>query len=59
MTPGVTPELVAHLEHLYPDRAPDPGTSVEDIWIAVGAVSVVRKLRSVLNQQIEKELKTK
>jgi hypothetical protein len=34
--------LVAKLKELFPDRCPAPDATDRSVWIAVGAVSVVR-----------------
>lgn len=50
-TPPVSRELVEYLEKLYPDRAPKYGADSETIWMDVGSVRVVRKLRSLFEKQ--------
>lgn len=41
-------EVIARLEALYPDRAPSPDATDRQVWMAVGAVEVVRWLRGEL-----------
>jgi hypothetical protein len=49
--PTVSPLLVDRLAELYPDKAPDPRDTDRDIWIAVGRVEVVKKLRQLSEEQ--------
>jgi hypothetical protein len=44
----VTPELVAALEALYPDRMPEQWTSERDLVIRIGQLQVVRLLRQAM-----------
>ena len=41
----VTPELLAILDTVFPDRCARKGQSLEDIWIEAGTRKVVDKLR--------------
>lgn len=43
-TPPVSRELVRYMSTLFPDRAPDPSETEREIWMAVGAARVIRKL---------------
>ena len=49
--PRVTPELLEYLEVIFPDVCPNKGSSIEDIYIKMGTVQVVRKLRSLYEEQ--------
>ncbi len=51
--PYIPPELVEYLEKLYPDASPRLDTPDRSIWWKAGEVSVVRHLRSVLEEQQE------
>ncbi|OHB39596.1 MAG: hypothetical protein A2882_16310 [Phenylobacterium sp. RIFCSPHIGHO2_01_FULL_70_10] len=55
-TPHVTEALVKDLEARFPDRCPDPKMSDREVWMAVGAVKVVRYLRSVLEDRQQNPL---
>tara|TARA_R110002073_G_scaffold330303_1_gene513932 strand:+ start:96 stop:338 length:243 start_codon:yes stop_codon:yes gene_type:complete len=49
--PKVTPELLEYLSTIYPDQYPSKGATIEEIYIGMGQVSVIRKLRLLLNEQ--------
>ena len=49
--PYVEESLVEWLEKIYPDCSPELDTPEREIWANRGAVGVVRKLRSVLQEQ--------
>ena len=52
--PPIDEALLKQLDEVYPEACPDPSLSDRDIWMAVGARSVVRMLRAVyLEQQNE------
>lgn len=52
--PPVDEALVKKLEELYPEKCPDISATDREIWVYVGARSVVRMLRAVyLEQQQE------
>ena len=52
--PPIDEALLKQLDQVYPEACPDPAASERDIWMAVGARSVVRMLRAVyLEQQNE------
>ena len=52
--PPIDEALLKQLDEVYPESCPDPASSDRDIWMAVGARSVVRMLRAVyLEQQNE------
>lgn len=53
--PQVSPELLAFLEQVFPDRAPDDGMTMEQVWLAAGAAKVVRKLRAMHAAQLARE----
>jgi hypothetical protein len=52
----VPKELLEHLEKQFPDKCPAPDATDREVWMAVGAASVVRSLRSILNRQSKKAL---
>lgn len=54
--PAVSAVLVEWLEEIFRDRCPERGMTMEDVWFAAGAASVVRKLRSVQNSQTKAAL---
>lgn len=45
--PGVSTELIERLEETFPDRCPAPTATDREVWMAVGAAAVVRKLKHV------------
>jgi hypothetical protein len=49
--PAVSQALLDYLIRLYPDRCPDPAETDREVWMAAGAAKVVRKLRSVFEEQ--------
>lgn len=51
--PAVPKALLEHLEATYPDRAPTPGTTPDQLWFAAGAAHVVRTLRKHYDKQQE------
>ncbi len=52
--PPLDEAVVKKLEELYPEKCPDVTASDREIWVYVGARSVVRMLRAVyLEQQQE------
>lgn len=51
--PPIDQRLIAHLEALYPDRAPNPGMVMEEVWFKAGQASVVRHLVSLYERQQE------
>jgi len=54
--PTVTLELLEYLETIFPDKCPDRGSSVEDIYVKIGNVQVIRKLRSLHEEQTKNPL---
>lgn len=54
--PHVDLELLEYLEGLFPDRAPEPSDSMEQIRHKAGQASVARHLRSVYEEQVDKSL---
>lgn len=54
--PYVAPELVEYLERIFPDQCPEPTAEMRDVWVASGAISVVRKLRAILEEQTKQQL---
>lgn len=51
--PFIDERLVEWLEQMYPDRAPEPEWTERELWMARGAVGVVRNLRDRVEQQNE------
>lgn len=51
--PYIDEPTVAWLEQVYPDRCPEPNLTDREVWMARGAVGVVRKLRDLVEQQKE------
>lgn len=49
--PPVSKELLDHLDKLYPDRCPDASTGERELWVRVGEVRVVRKLKQAYEIQ--------
>lgn len=56
--PIINPELIEYLETMFPDRVPDVQDPDRNIWMAVGAVSVVRHLKMLLKEQEKNILET-
>ena len=54
--PYVDAALLNYLEALFPDKCPEPDASERDVWLTCGAVGVVRKLRSIHEEQREQQL---
>ena len=54
--PPIDQRLIAHLEALYPDRAPNPGMVMEEVWFKAGQDSVVRHLLDTYERQQELNL---
>jgi hypothetical protein len=53
MIPYIEAEILAYLEELYPDKAPDLSMEEKLIWFAAGQVSVVRHLKEQFKVQEE------
>jgi hypothetical protein len=51
MIPYIEAEILAYLEELYPDKAPDLSMEEKLIWFAAGQVSVVRHLKEQFKVQ--------
>lgn len=56
--PYVPPGLLEYLERLYPERTPEPDWDDRKIWMEVGARKIVRKLRSIYDEQVKDPLAT-
>lgn len=54
--PYIDVGLLRFLEQSYPDRCPDLDTTDRELWFHCGAVSVVKHLRRLHEDQHEKEL---
>jgi len=53
-TPYIEKGLLEYLQRLFPDISPEPSQSDRDIWIARGAVGVVRHLSLLYEDQQNK-----
>ena len=51
--PILTKEIIAYLEEVYPDKAPDLSMEEKEIWFTAGQVSVVRHLKDQYRLQEE------
>ena len=51
--PPMDQRLIQHLEALYPDRCPNPGMHIEEVWFKAGQASVVRYLIDMYERQQE------
>jgi hypothetical protein len=49
--PHVELRLVDYIDKLFPDRCPNEADSERGIWLAAGAVRVVKKLRQIAESQ--------
>lgn len=49
--PPIDPALIEYLQHMFPDKVADP--RVDDVSMKYGQVTVVRHLRSVMEDQQE------
>ena len=54
--PRISNELLKYLQDMWPDKAPEPDATMRDVWMAVGAVSVVRHFQHLHKQQQENDL---
>ena len=53
MIPYIDPDIIKHLEDMYPDKAPDLSMEEKTIWYSSGQVSVVRHLKEQFKLQEE------
>lgn len=44
--PPISDEVLNYLSKVYPDKCPKPEMSEREIWMAVGAADVVRRLKN-------------
>lgn len=49
--PLVTKELIEYLERNFPNRCPSPTDTDREVWMAVGAVRVVKNLQNLYETQ--------
>ena len=56
MKPHVSTELLEYLKATFPDRCPDKTDQEREIWMAVGAVTVVRHLEALERAQVAEAL---
>lgn len=54
--PVLDQRLINHLEALYPDRCPNPGMLMEEVWFKAGQASVVRHLVQMYERQQELDM---
>jgi len=54
--PAIPLDLIQYLSKLYPDQVPNINDSERNIWLKVGQVSVIRKLRQLYEEQNENTL---
>lgn len=54
--PFVDPKVVAWLATLFPDKCPRPSDTDREIWMAVGAQGVIRKMSATAKAQSENPL---
>lgn len=54
-TPGTIPHITQAqldaLHRIFPDRCPDPKWSEREVWMAVGAAMVIRKMEYEFDRQ--------
>ena len=48
--PNVSDELLSYLRKVFPDQCPDARMTDREVWMAVGAARVVRKL-ALMNEE--------
>ena len=53
--PLASQALLDYLDAIYPDRAPSPSISQQEVWVAAGQVSVVRKLKADIKEATRKD----
>lgn len=51
--PPIDEALLDYLKECFPDRCPTLGHTDREIWVAVGAVKVIRHLQAVYDGQNE------
>jgi hypothetical protein len=51
--PPITSELIAYLEHVFPDKSADLGWPEREVWFRAGQAYVVRHLRFLMEEQQE------
>lgn len=49
--PFVPPELIRHLEEIFPDTCGEPHMTEKDLYIRMGSAMVVRVLRDIYDTQ--------
>lgn len=54
--PSVPLSLLEWLEFHFPDQVPDEGDTPEKVWLKVGRVQVVRKLRHLYENQLKQSI---
>lgn len=57
--PAFTAEQIEYLNAVWQEKCPEKSHSDREIWIAVGARSVVRHINSLYEAQIERQMKVK
>lgn len=56
--PFISDEILAYLSRVFPDKCPEKGTKMEDVWYAAGQASVVRHLRQARERYVDQQLET-
>lgn len=55
-TPYISDELIEFLDKMYPERTPETSWTDREIWVKVGERKVVRKLKQMAEDQIQREM---
>lgn len=55
-TPFITDDLLDYLQRVFPDKAPDLSATDRKVWYDAGAVSVVRHIARIYEEQRENML---
>jgi len=56
MAPYVSPELLAHLREMFPDRCPSIADADRQIWVDAGCASVVAYMARLHDAQVHADL---
>ena len=54
--PHIPKELLEYLEALYPEKVPEINWTDREVWAYTGKVKVVRKLRQLYTDQLERSM---
>lgn len=52
--PEVPLSLLEWLERVYPDRCPSPHEGKREVWMHAGQAHLIRKLRTLYNESVER-----